>query len=337
LRPALPALLSAQNGEVAAAAARAAAALGIREVAGELAACVQNGQVAPRLRVEALRALAGLADAQLGTAVLAALASSDESLRGAAVRLIPQARLTDAAAQLWRYSSAEASIPIRQSAIAALGDWKDASADDILTTLLEQALAGTLPAALSLDLLEAAGKRSNPAVIERAARLDAARPREDALAPWLETLEGGDAALGRQVFFEDTRVACIRCHKVGGVGGDVGPPLSSVGLNHPRRYLLESIVFPNAVITPGYSQTTLRLLDGRVIAGRIEEETTERVVLLLPDGQRRRIALAEVETRQTTGSAMPEGLAKLLTKRQMRDLIEYLTGLRRPPATGSQF
>ena len=116
------------------------------------------------------------------------------------------------------------------------------------------------------------------------------------------------------------------------VGGEVGPSLSGVDTEHPRRYLLESIVFPNAVIAKGYDQTTLVLHDGTVVVGRVENESADSVELLLPDGNRRRFTKKDVQERASGKSAMPDNLAQLLTTRELRDLVEFLAGLRRQSA-----
>ena len=63
---------------------------------------------------------------------------------------------------------------------------------------------------------------------------------------------GGDAKAGREIFAEKAEAACMRCHKVKGEGGDVGPDLAGISAKHDRAYLLQSIVEPNAVIAPGF-------------------------------------------------------------------------------------
>jgi quinoprotein glucose dehydrogenase len=62
-------------------------------------------------------------------------------------------------------------------------------------------------------------------------------------------LNGGNAERGRDLFVGHAVAQCIRCHTVGGRGGMAGPDLSAVA--HPernvdRRYLLESMMLPNA-------------------------------------------------------------------------------------------
>ena len=92
-----------------------------------------------------------------------------------------------------------------------------------------------------------------------------------------------------------------------------------------RDQLVEAIVDPNARISPGYEGVLLVLEDDELIAGRIVEETEEYLVVLPSDGKAVEVETAAVLERRPDLSSMPEGLGQLLTRRQMRDLVEYLS------------
>src|SRR5206468_5764296 len=49
----------------------------------------------------------------------------------------------------------------------------------------------------------------------------------------------GDVERGRAVFFKTAGVQCATCHKIGGVGGAVGPDLSEIGKKYDRAKILE--------------------------------------------------------------------------------------------------
>ena len=53
-------------------------------------------------------------------------------------------------------------------------------------------------------------------------RLKAAAKDGDVLAPWADSLAGGDAEKGRGLFLNNAAVYCQRCHKLDGQGGEVG-------------------------------------------------------------------------------------------------------------------
>lgn len=123
-------------------------------------------------------------------------------------------------------------------------------------------------------------------------------------------------------------VQCSRCHKVGAEGGIVGPPLDHLAVRLDRRQILESILHPNAQIATGFENVLLQLRDGREVAGMVRSESpTELTVISGEDGELR-IPVASITERRRTLSAMPEGLAEMLTRRQLRDLIEFLATLR---------
>jgi quinoprotein glucose dehydrogenase len=314
--------------EVSAAALTAGIRLGLSELNRDVLAFLQDESTDPRLRADALRVLAERNDEQLPAAVRVALASPAGPLRCQGVRLMARAQLLGTATRLEQLAATPSEpIPVRQAALVALAGLEQSESDGILLRLLHSPMESELPAALHLDLLEAAGRSKSAQVQESVMRFKAVtRPRDDPLAPWWETLTGGDALAGRRIFFEKADAGCVRCHKIGEVGGVVGPPLTGIGTQHPRRYLLESLLFPNAVIAKGYEQATLLLRNGTLVVGRVEQETETEMTVRLPDGRSRRLSKGDIEERTAAKSAMPEDLMKVLTARELRDLVEYLAG-----------
>jgi len=148
------------------------------------------------------------------------------------------------------------------------------------------------------------------------------------LAPYRVTLAGGDAAAGGEIFRLRTDVSCIRCHTVAGTGGIVGPVLDGVGTRQNREYLLESIVNPNAKIAPGFEGVLLRLKDGRTLSGVVKKESDVDLEIVDADSHLTSVPKADIAARQRGQSAMPEGLANLLAKRDLRDLVEFLASLK---------
>lgn len=65
----------------------------------------------------------------------------------------------------------------------------------------------------------------------------------------------GDAALGKSFFYGKGQ--CASCHTVAGAGSAIGPDLSSVALERTVDELRESLLQPDARITPGYGLVTV--------------------------------------------------------------------------------
>jgi quinoprotein glucose dehydrogenase len=300
---------------------RAAAALGVGEL-GALRSFAGKGKETP-LRVEALRALAARGDPKLGEAVREALAEDDETLRGEVVRLIPKATLADGVALLERAAMDEGPLRVRQAALLSLAE-SPPDADAALSRILDRLLAGSWPAPLRLELLEAAARRSSPALRERAASYEAARKKDDPLSPWRECLEGGDAGRGRQLFWVRVHASCHQCHRIGDEGGTAGPALTGIGGRQSREYLLESLLFPSKTIAPGYETVALLLENGAIETGRVVRESDAELVVRGPDGQEKTLAKGMIRKARRGLSAMPDDLGRLLTRRELRDLVEYL-------------
>ncbi|HEX4795610.1 MAG TPA: PQQ-dependent sugar dehydrogenase [Humisphaera sp.] len=141
----------------------------------------------------------------------------------------------------------------------------------------------------------------------------------------------GDVARGKALFFDDSKLACSKCHTVDSKGGKAGPDLFSIGDKFGRRDLVESILSPSATIAVGYSTTLVKTKSGDVIEGVLKEATDEAIGLMGADAKLIRIKTADIDQRRTTDvSLMPENLQAGLTTQEFADLIEYLASLKVP-------
>ncbi|WZO97684.1 plastocyanin/azurin family copper-binding protein [Isosphaeraceae bacterium EP7] len=139
-----------------------------------------------------------------------------------------------------------------------------------------------------------------------------------------EAKEHGDAARGALVFM-NARYGCQTCHKVGEVGGEVGPSLTTVGACLKPEQIAGAVLWPNREVKEGYAATVVATADGRVIQGyRREETATELVLRDAKTGVDVRLAKAEIEDLREVGSLMPDGLVAALPPDQRRDLIRFL-------------
>ena len=149
----------------------------------------------------------------------------------------------------------------------------------------------------------------------------------DSVMAFREALSGGDGSRGRTIFFEKTEVSCVRCHKVGDTGGEVGPNLTTIGLK-PRKYLLESIADPNKVIAEGFDTVVAITDDGLVHTGIVKDQDDTTITLVNADGKVIVLDKDSIDEQVPGRSSMPEDLVKQLTPREMRDLVEYLSTLK---------
>jgi quinoprotein glucose dehydrogenase len=325
LQPTLSSLLRSSPDKVRIAASRAAGRLMITNATPILSDLVSNTNVSSAVRVEALKRLAELDPSRLENALAVAQADPDEDLRKAATPLFALVKSSNPAVRLEGILTS-GTTGEQQASLAALGSLPGTEADEILSQWLERLRAGEVPKEIQLDLLEAASKRQADAVKQKLSDYNAAKSKDDPLAPYREVLFGGDATQGKKIFLERPDAQCVRCHKIDTEGGDVGPDLSHIGSQKDRQYLLESILLPNKQIAPGFDSVMVNTKGGDTYAGVLKSETDKELVLNSPDGGKVTVQKSDIESRRKALSPMPEGIGQILSKQDLRDLVEFLSG-----------
>ncbi len=154
----------------------------------------------------------------------------------------------------------------------------------------------------------------------------------DELATYLSSPEGkrGMALRGEALF---AKAQCIRCHRYGERGEGVGPDLTNVSKRFQQKEILESILYPSAVISDQYVSKIVQTIDGRSLAGLVSTAADGSLIVLQSDGNKIMLAADNIESTTTSKkSVMPEGLLNSLTQEQIADLFAYLGT---PPSTVS--
>ncbi len=284
------------------------------------------------VRIQSLKALGKRQDPALEGLWDSLLAAEAPALRAAAVEtLLPIDTTRGLAAALALAHSAD--LRDLQNGYRLLAPIADDQVTALFSERLDALNAGKGRAGASLDLLEAAALRQEPAIQEKLAAWQASLDPADPLAAFRVTLDGGDPAAGQTLFLTHAAGQCSKCHKVGGTGAEAGPDLKGVGTRGTPEYLLQSLVQPSAVVVPGYGITLVTLKSGESTGGTLVKETAEAITLKMPDpdsaGQltERVIPLADIAERQPPISAMPPA-GLLMSKTELRDLIAYLKSLK---------
>ena len=135
-------------------------------------------------------------------------------------------------------------------------------------------------------------------------------------------------AAAAMLFADSKRLACARCHRVGGEGGDIGPDLSDIGGKFDRALLIESVLEPSRQIVEGYRTTTIATKDGRVLSGIARDETSAGWRSSTPTGRETSSAPPRSRIESADTSLMPSSLAAGLSPAEFVDLIAYLETLR---------
>ena len=301
---------------------------GMKEIGPTLHKIVADKASPSSKRIESLRTLETFKDAQLEQAAKIAQADDDQRLRTQGRRILLQKASKEETVRVLTDVMNNGAMVERQGALALIAKLKAKGADDLLEHWLDQLLAKKAPAEIHLDIILAAGASKTPAIMKKLATYDATRIKMTPTDDYRESLVGGDADAGRKIFFERTEVSCLRCHKVNGLGGEVGPDLTGIGKKQKRDYLLESIVEPNKQIAKGYESIVLTLNNGLIKTGILKSEDAKAVHIMTAEGQLLSIPKADIDERARGQSAMPGDLIQKLSHTEIRDLIEFLAELK---------
>lgn len=386
VRPRIAALLGDTPDGVAVAAAGLAVGLGITEAGGALFTLLQDTGRDRTVRIAALEALAKLEDPRLTDAVALARTDEDARVRSAGLREFARLNPAEAVGILNQVLDGD-SIPEMKGAFEALAEMAKPEAAAVIGEWVGRLREGTVPPEVQLELVLAAESYKSENIALPLFSWKMSFPKEDTVGAWQPALAGGDAERGKQIFFTNAEATCQRCHAVNGEGGgEVGPDLTGIGAKRDRRYILESIIKPNAQIAEGYENVTLVMKDGTEHEGRVVKESETEITLEKPvveegeefveedaeeadgaadesasagsepksddavrlahgeagkgEGEKEEsepapqkfetvvVAKAEVAERRRNLSSMPEGIPDLITRGDIRDLVEYLAGLK---------
>jgi putative heme-binding domain-containing protein len=290
--------------------------------------------------LKALRALAADPKAEAGArrnALDSLMASRDPDLRALLQRLVPDAAVRGVVLrQLAAFDDgATPGLILAEYGKLAAGEKRDAlntlvSRVNFAKPLLAAVGAGTVPRTdLTAELVRQLRNLRNPDLEKQITQVwgvmkdtspDMAKEIERYKALyWKGGSTPGDASKGRVVYNQ----VCAQCHHLFDSGGAVGPDITGANRSD-LEYLLQNILFPNAVIPNEYRQTLVETKDGRLISGIVKGQEGG-TLLIQTANEVVRVAVADIATReQAENSMMPEGLVAGLEEQQVRDLLYYL-------------
>ncbi len=160
---------------------------------------------------------------------------------------------------------------------------------------------------------------------KRSARWDVASISkwEEIREPYIEAWKQvGVAELGETHF----RKWCASCHRVNGIGVQLGPSLDSYRVRTNEAIAI-AIAEPSRDLDPKYEQHQIRTLDDETYAGLLSASGADSIEITTAQNQVARVDKASIETWSTTGkSFMPDGLIQELEPQALNDLIAFLRG-----------
>ncbi|WP_165073744.1 PVC-type heme-binding CxxCH protein [Paludisphaera rhizosphaerae] len=279
----------------------------------------------------------------------AAALTADGPTRLVAIRLLPFAGYDAAMPVLSKLLVDDPSQEVREAAARALGSLDRPEALDRLIEpwrsympAVRRAAADVLmrdPARINrlLDAIEqgkigpsdldaAQSKRllahADATIRERAGKLFV-RPggRREAIEKYAPAITAaGDARRGKAVF----EANCATCHRVAGIGVDVGPDIADTRAR-TRDALLTDILDPDRAIDANYVAYVVATSDGAVYDGVVAAQTASSLTLKRPEGKTEVLLRSAIDEVRSTGrSLMPEGFEAKISVDQMADLLTFL-------------
>lgn len=132
----------------------------------------------------------------------------------------------------------------------------------------------------------------------------------------------GDAEAGAAVFAK----RCGVCHRLRGVGQDVGANLASLTDYSPQA-LLTAILDPNRAVEAKFLDYIAVTNSGLTYTGMLANETGNSITLLGQEAKQQTILRTDLEELKATGkSMMPEGLEKDLSPDDLANVIAFVRG-----------
>jgi putative heme-binding domain-containing protein len=129
-----------------------------------------------------------------------------------------------------------------------------------------------------------------------------------------------DAALGAKVF----EATCSACHRIGDVGGKIGPELHGIGIRGIDR-ILEDTLDPSRNVDQAFRTTVVELKDGVVQTGLLQSDEGQVLTFADPEGKSFTVPKDRVADRYTSKlSLMPSNIAEDLPEADFFNLIAYL-------------
>ncbi|HRI14194.1 MAG TPA: dehydrogenase [Verrucomicrobiota bacterium] len=257
-----------------------------------------------------------------------ATGTDDDSLRVAAVRGLSEIGGDDTAQKLlekWPKHS-----PAMQRAVAMLcttrGNWKWPLYGAIERGEIKR---GDLPPSVIRALASSKNEAERRKAQQLFGRVNASPAEKLKLIAEKRKIvvEGPiDLAAGHAV----AKRSCLVCHKLYGEGTDIGPDLTGVGRSSLDA-LLHNVIHPNEIIGEGYENYEIETYDGRLISGRLIENSDARVKLVMAGAGETVLSKSDIKQMHATeNSVMPEGLEQL-PDADFRNLIWFILA---PPQDG---
>lgn len=279
------------------------------------------------LKLTAISALGNLATPQSKEILMSLAASSARDIRIASIRSLSQVSVGEAVkAQLRDMEHKDSVASETLPSILASQKGRALFLDGLATVSLP-----TDNAKQAVTIVRSTGNELPQiiAALRKAGNVDASGwvlsdELKHSLA--IEVKQQGDPHNG-QAIYRRKSLQCMQCHGIGGAGGKVGPDLISIGASAPTDYLVESLIAPNAKIKENFHAVQILDVDGQITSGIIIQSDDNNIQLRTAKNEIVNIAKADIDLQRESRSLMPDGTVDELTRKELVDLVAFLSQL----------
>ncbi|MFN5962793.1 MAG: hypothetical protein ACK5CW_15040 [Verrucomicrobiota bacterium] len=221
-------------------------------------------------------------------------------------------------------------VPELQTVLRALNRYQGNDSEQLWGLVVSRWILGQPDPACHVEILEALTSRDHEPRSRWRRWLEqwdaSLRSNFDPLARWRMTQAGGDPALGRIIFESHPSAQCLSCHQINARGGSTGPEIDGLASRLSPSAILEALISPSLKCQPNFARHSITLTDGSIRSGHINRRNATETML---DTGSRFLAIpgAAIASVSEPASPMPS-VATILTPREIRDLMAWLTSLK---------
>ncbi|MBT3594496.1 MAG: c-type cytochrome [Verrucomicrobia bacterium] len=307
---------------------------GFKDASGIVVEIATREDYDPELRVAALRAMGDL-DTAGNRNKLIDFARKDAKpmLRSQAIMSLAQFDLPSAAEAAVDYLVKETISESYASNVLASLTHKGGGSHALAEALQKNPISAAV--AKHLQRILYASGNPDPELLAALNQASIESDKERAYdASFIQNLAGkarreGNTQIGQRLF---SQLACNACHQVSGVGGLIGPELTTIGSTLSPERIIEELLWPDRQIKEGYTPVEVNTKDDRIFIGydRTALQRPEQGILVLQDTVSPKliqINQEEIRTSKKLRSLMPQGLTDDLSEKELAHLVHYLTQL----------
>jgi putative heme-binding domain-containing protein len=141
----------------------------------------------------------------------------------------------------------------------------------------------------------------------------------------------GSVVGGKRIF--NDKANCASCHMVDGIGGRLGPDLSTVANRRKPEELKTDLTDPDETVEPRWWTLRVTRADGSIVEGLRMNEDTFTLRIMDADENLRHFSKKELRSVERIETSTMPNAAGTLTASELDDLVAYLFSLRKEGGT----